>query len=630
MGWKGFLFRATYEFRRKSGLLKSGYPTKVKEEKFSDLAGWKNKNGKFFFSSKEDIKKFDVLSEVGKEQLKQEFNQFQQGKLKFFNGFYLTVGTEYDWVTNPETGYKFDITKHWTKIKDLDPAQGDIKYVWEKSRFSYLYTIIRYDFHFQSDQSELVFKEILDWIKKNPLNYGPNYISSQEIALRLLNWTFALYYYKNSPHLTEEVFQKIIHSIYWQAKHVEKNIDFSRIAVRNNHAITECAGLYLIGWMFPFLPESQQWQEEGKEWLEEEGLYQIYPDGSFLQFSMNYHRIVIQLFTWIFYLGKKNGDIFSIELNKRLKTSVEFLYQHQDLETGHMPNYGANDGSLFFPLNACSYRDFRPQLNALYHYFYQKPLYGPGEWNEDLHWYGYAPIFTNYVPEEQKSKAYKTGGFFVLRDAHKFAFIRCGSHKDRPSQADNLHVDLWLNGKNIIRDGGSFKYNASPEDLKFFMGTASHNTIQLDDHDQMLRGGRFIWYYWSQALEVDIFEQADAVSFQGKAQVFQQVNPDILHLRKVKQYKNSLKWKIEDIIQIPANVPGLDKLLKKQIWNISPEFLELGFTISTIDQFGKKIEPITRDVFFSNTYGMKESSKQIVFESTSNFLQTIIELPQKV
>jgi hypothetical protein len=97
----------------------------------------------------------------------------------------------------------------------------------------------------------------------------------------------------------------------------------------------------------------------------------------------------------------------------------------------------------------------------------------------------------------------------------------------------------------------------------------------------------------------------------------------------VKQYKNSIKWKIEDIIQMPTTVPGLDKMPKKQIWNISPDFLEMGFTISTIDQFGKNIQPVTRDAFFSNTYGMKEPSKQIVFESTGNFFQTIIELPQK-
>jgi hypothetical protein len=233
------------------------------------------------------------------------------------------------------------------------------------------------------------------------------------------------------------------------------------------------------------------------------------------------------------------------------------------------------------------------------------------------------------VQAEQKSKAYKVGGFFVLRDAQKFAFIRCGSHKDRPSQADNLHVDIWLNGKNIIRDAGTFKYNASPEDTKFFMGTASHNTIQLNDHDQMLKGGRFIWYYWSQALDVDIFEQADANTFQGKAQVYGQLHPEILHLRKVKQYKNEIKWKIEDIIQFPAE-SKLPQFTKKQIWNVSPDFFELGFSITTLDQFGKEVQPVIKDVFYSTTYGVKEPAKQIVFESTSDFLQTIIEQKVKV
>jgi hypothetical protein len=145
----------------------------------------------------------------------------------------------------------------------------------------------------------------------------------------------------------------------------------------------------------------------------------------------------------------------------------------------------------------------------------------------------------------------------------------------------------------------------------------------------MLRGSRFIWYYWSQALDVDIFEQADAVSFQGKAQVYQQLNPEILHLRKVKQYKNSIKWKIEDIIQIPANAADVMQIPKKQIWNIAPEFFESGFTISTLDQFGKEITPQIKDAFYSSTYGVKEASKQVVFESTGNFFQTIIELPQK-
>lgn len=622
-GWRGLLFRSTYELRRRSGLLKINFPVQVNAQSFGDLETWKRISGKFFFGSKEEIKRI-TLPEAALQQIREEYEAIRQGKIKFFNHTYVQVGRKYDWVTNPETQFKYDSTKHWTKIRDLDPKSGDIKYVWEKSRFCYLYAIIRYDLHLKSDQSEMVFRDILDWIDKNPLNCGPNYISSQEIALRLLNWTFALYYYRNSPNLTEEVFQKIIHSVYWQTKHIEKNIDFARIAVRNNHAISECLGLYAIGLLFPFFPESGQWHDHGKAWLEEEGLYQIYPDGSFLQFSMNYHRVVVQLYTWAFLLGKKNGDIFSLELHKRLKTSVDMLYQHQDLTTGYLPNYGANDGSLFFPLNSCEYRDFRPQLDALYHYFYQKPLYTEGIWNEDLYWYGYTPVFTNHVQDEQKSRAYKTGGFFVLRDARKFAFIRCGSHLDRPSQADNLHVDIWVNGKNLLRDAGSYKYNASPEEIRYFMGTASHNTVQLDDYDQMLKGGRFIWYNWSQALEVDIFEQADAYTFLGKAHVYQHVHPQIFHFRKVRQFKNENKWRIEDIIQLPV-AGNLPQLVKKQIWHVSPDFFELGFRISTIDQKGKEIEPHINEGFYSSYYGAKEPVQQIVFESQNHYFQTTIE-----
>jgi hypothetical protein len=234
------------------------------------------------------------------------------------------------------------------------------------------------------------------------------------------------------------------------------------------------------------------------------------------------------------------------------------------------------------------------------------------------------PTFVNHVQDEQKSRVYKVGGYCVLRDQHKFTFVRCGSHKDRPSQADNLHADIWLNGKNIIRDAGSFKYNTSPEDIRYFMGTASHNTIQLNGYDQMLKGGRFIWFYWSQAVDMDIFEQADAVTCQGKTHVYQHVHPQIYHLRKVKQYKNELKWKIEDILQLP-NENALNQLPRRQIWNICPDFFDMGFTITAIDQFGKTVEPQLQDAFYSPVYGVKEPSRQVIFESTGNFFQTIIE-----
>ena len=75
---------------------------------------------------------------------------------------------------------------------------------------------------------------------------------------------------------------------------------------------------------------------------------------------------------------------------------------------------------------------------------------------------------------------FNLGGYYILREKDTLTFIRCGNHKDRPSQADNLHLDIWYKGENILLDGGSYKYNTSDEDIKYFMGTASHNTVMLD------------------------------------------------------------------------------------------------------------------------------------------------------
>lgn len=66
----------------------------------------------------------------------------------------------------------------------------------------------------------------------------------------------------------------------------------------------------------------------------------------------------------------------------------------------------------------------------------------------------------------------------------------------RPSQADALHLDLWLGSENVLRDAGTFSYNTEPEWLSYFGGTASHNTIQFDDRDQMPRLSRFLLGDW--------------------------------------------------------------------------------------------------------------------------------------
>ena len=46
------------------------------------------------------------------------------------------------------------------------------------------------------EQNQKFLNEIIDWIDKNPVNCGPNWKCSQEISLRVMNWVFAIYFYK--------------------------------------------------------------------------------------------------------------------------------------------------------------------------------------------------------------------------------------------------------------------------------------------------------------------------------------------------------------------------------------------------------------------------------------------------
>ena len=318
MGLRYVAFRVKYALETKLGLLKKRFPTNPKFKVFISLDQWRKNTPIFFFESRESLKKNSNFKTVIP--VKTGISKFKQGVFTFFSSTEFNLGKNYDWITNPETGYQYDINKHWSEIEDLSQEAGDIKYVWEKSRFSFLYDIIRYDLQSGEDQSKFVLSEIENFIELNPINQGPNYKCSQEISLRTLNWTFAIYFYKNSEHLSEELFQKIINHIHWQLHHVNNNINFSRIAVRNNHAITETLMLYLSNLLFPFIPETKVWSQQGKKWFEEEIAYQVYDDGTFLQFSMNYHRVVVQLLTWGIQLAKLNNDKFETIFMKEPKS----------------------------------------------------------------------------------------------------------------------------------------------------------------------------------------------------------------------------------------------------------------------------------------------------------------------
>lgn len=608
---KYILFRAWFTAEQKSGLLKRKFPTVLKPVRVPTLAAWQAREGDYYFDDRDSVQ----IPKVKDVWLEEAMNHFLKGDVLFFNKTWKPLGLDYDWVTNPETGYKYDCHQHWTEIESLSEEAGDIKFTWEKSRFSWLCTVCRYDYHFDEDHSEFVLGQILDWIEKNPLNCGPNYKCSQETSLRINNWIFALRFYRNSKALTEERWNKVITSIFWQIHHVYQNINYSRIAVRNNHAITETLTLYMMGLLFPEMPGSSKWKHDGKRWFEQEIAYQFEPDGTYLQQSMNYQRVVTQLLTYGIALSDKNGDRFNDVVYQRAYENVNFLYQMQDEKTGKLPNYGSNDGALFFPLSTADYRDYRPQLDALHSLLTGKPLYE--EFLEDAQWLGHTvPSFRKSFPKIEKQYGivkFEKSGFYLIREPDTMSFIRCGLFKNGGC-VDSLHLDVWNNGENVLMDCGTYQYNTDMENKKYFAGTESHNTIMLDDKDQMLKGPRFMWFFPPKVLGVSIEESANAYHFKGKVACFSYVGANISIERSVTKKKGLQEWVVVDKIN---NKP--ENLTMRQLWHTVNED-QLSFVSDAEKMHSVK--------WHSSYYGTKELCEQIEFDTKTNTIITTIKIKE--
>lgn len=612
MGLRYTLYRVRHELEKKAGLLKRRHPTNPAMRQFISLEGFRANTPRFVIPEREKI----VFEKHPSAELKKKATRILEGEIPFFSSEWMKLGRGYDWITNPDNGYRYDITKHWSEITDFSSTSGDIKYVWEKSRFTWLLTIIRNDYHHDEDHSGFVFEEMERWIDANPVNWGPNWRCSQEISLRIFNWCFALHFYKHSGALTKKRWEKIEHTIYWSLHHVFHHIDFSRIAVRNNHAITETLFLTLSHMLFPFIPETKKWAERGRKWFEEEIDYQIYDDGTFLQFSMNYHRVVIQLLSMGISITEIHRQPFSGRVYEKAYKSLNFLYQCMQEENGFLPNYGANDGAWFFPLSDTDYRDFRPQLNALHQLLTGEVLYSDSSIMEENSWMGtlHIPDGKRFLPLQKTMGVieFPAGGYYLIREPDTFTFIKCGRYKDRPSHADNLHVDIWYKGENILCDAGSYKYNTDEETVKYFAGTESHNTVMLDAYDQMLKGPRFIWLNWSQAKTASLKETENGFIFRGEVICFTYLGKGIVHRRKIVKTKNKMEWVVEDeIIHKPQ------KMTMRQLWHTTNEKIQF---------FSPSIEPNTQEGWRSLYYGVKEHTLQIELCSSNHLIKTTIKL----
>jgi hypothetical protein len=384
----------------------------------------------------------------------------------------------------------------WWNIPDFDSELGDIKNVWELSRFDWVVQLSAIAVTGKSDAIELLNKRLNSWLNANPPYKGVNWKCGQEASIRLMHLIYAAILLNQLKSPTKE----LIALIEMHLKRIAPTISYA-IGQNNNHGTSEAAALFLGGHFLNLhgFKAYHKYERIGRAWLENRALKLFSENGCFSQYSINYHRFALDTYTFCEVYRKINNlPAFSEKLFKKLQKATQWLEVLTDIETGNAPNIGANDGALLFHVFDLNFRDFRQSVQWANLVFNNRVIYNLTENQKNI--YQQFGLNTSskiiYQPIDELIILGDDDGFFIYKKQTVLLVFRRPIFKFRPSHSDALHIDLFVDGKNILRDGGSFSYFSKTDKFRYYSGTFSHNTILFDNKNQMPSISKFLFGSW--------------------------------------------------------------------------------------------------------------------------------------
>lgn len=507
VGW--LWFRVGYALKKQTGWFVRQCPLQTWDDwTLERLTGISGQDPKHCARTVHDAFAFEVRSfedrtwfDNSKAGVVAEANRILDGEFRFYSHRIEQIGFPPEWHANPISGERTPSDRHFSRISDF--AFGDIKHIWEPARF-HAALILGRAWNLTRDEkfASAWWRLFEDWCNHNPPNCGVHWKCGQESALRFIAIVLGFRMVSDSTESTDERCILLLRFAAATGHRIQANLGYA-LSQNNNHGISETAGLYLIGLLFPQLTDAEKWLRRGKTALQQQVLRLFDSGGGFSQHSLNYQRLSLQILTVCQSFAESNGDGLSQGCRQRVLSSARLLFDLCDRETGHVPVLGPNDGALLLQLNCCDYRDFKAVIQSTAVVYGCQPVFEDGPYNEDLYWLG---CDSKLNDDEVKDDALalpsylcdKADGYELIQGRRSRILVWCPQGlKFRPHHSDQLHVDLWIDGTNVFPDGGSYSYNDSL--MPLFRGVESHNTVQFDKRDQMPVLGRFLYGHWLNA-----------------------------------------------------------------------------------------------------------------------------------
>lgn len=381
---------------------------------------------------------------------------------------------------------------------------GDPKIIWEINKQQYLLDLgLAYKVTGKDIYAKKIIDEIDEWIKQNPLYMGINWTSGLEISLRCLSWMFSLSLIKEYIITRQIDINRILH--YLRAK---TELIFNKLSLfssANNHLIGELT-LLLYSSYFMDCEETLKWRNTSLSMLKQQINNQFYNDGVNKEQSVNYQIHTMELYFLCQYILKLNSESFEKEVLDILKKACFYLSKLSEKD-GTSFNIGDEDGGHILKLQN------HPNSILSILQFGAIVLNDVNIYNGKLKKRDYKLLllfgeeYTKWINgldkiEESDVDTYlfKDGGMYIkngeMNNISYKAMFDFGDIGMAPLNAhahcDILSFNLNISGNPLLIDCGTYKYHQDSGFRDFFRGVKAHNTISINDMDQVEFLGPFI------------------------------------------------------------------------------------------------------------------------------------------
>jgi hypothetical protein len=409
-----------------------------------------------------------------------------------------------DWFYDPflKRSLKPD---YWKKIDYYSPVVvKEIKFLWELNRHRHFITLAKAWFLTRDDDyAHALADQWRDWLLKNPYLMGVNWSSALECAFRLISWTWALQFVKNSRFFSAELYGSVLQSV---EKHVYYILShLSRYSSANNHLLGEALGLIYAGCYYPEFVAASHWREKGFALFFDHFLAQVQEDGVGREQSTCYHNYVFEFGVLARLAAEHAGVRFPESVNSRLEKMAEVA--HALCDHSYTPNIGDEDGGTAILISEKKEQNSE-RILSIAAVVLNRPEFcrKKCDYGESAFWLSPEStirMFEGAKPQEPLPLLhhFADGGYIVVNqlidrvpyklimDCAPIGLGQMAAH----GHADALSIWLSVGGEPVLIDSGTFLYLGAGEERSYFRGTRAHNTICIDGRDSAEQLGPFQW-----------------------------------------------------------------------------------------------------------------------------------------